>query len=56
MTKERLAAKVHGHRCALETPAATCLLLPEGTSAIDLKKKIFCGTEKLLIPFEDGLT
>jgi hypothetical protein len=24
--------------------------------AIDLKKKIFCGTEKLLIPSEDGLT
>jgi len=25
-------------------------------AAIDLKRKIFWGTEKLLIPFEDGLT
>ena len=35
------------------------ILTSEGfdtSTAIDLKNKIFCGTEKLLIPSEDGLT
>jgi hypothetical protein len=50
MTKERLAAKVHGYRCALETPAATCLLLPEGTSATTMKNRILRIAAELGMP------
>jgi len=50
MTKERLAAKVHAHRCALETPAATRLTRPDGTNMTTMKNRILRIAAERSIP------